>query len=144
LNYQILGPGGQRITVVSAVYDSATDTVTLVPAERLNIHRRYRLTVNGTAPAGLTNPSGVLLDGAGNGQPGSDHVTSITSRNLAGRAGKLPTLGLVDAARSRADSVQRLPHRPEAKLHTAAVDHLLATGSLHVRAGDRARHRAHS
>ena len=68
LNYQILGPGGHRITVVSAIYDSATHTVTLVPAERLNIHRRYRLTVNGTAPSGLTNPSGELLDGAGNGQ----------------------------------------------------------------------------
>ena len=63
-NYQIVGPGGHQITVVSAIYDSATHTVTLVPAERLNIHRRYSLTINGTAPSGLTNPSGQLLDGA--------------------------------------------------------------------------------
>ena len=110
-NYQILGPSGHRITVVSAIYDSATHTVTLVPAERLNIHRRYRLTVNGTAPFGLTNPSGELLDGAGNGHPGSNYVTSVTWRNLAGRASKLPTLGLVHAARPRPARTQTSPQQ---------------------------------
>ena len=84
---EIVGPGGHQIRVVSAIYDSATHTVTLVPAERLNIHRRYRLTINGTTSSGLTNPSGTLLDGVGNGEPGSDYVTSITWRNLSGRAG---------------------------------------------------------
>ena len=87
LNYQILGPGGHQIRVVSAIYDSATDTVTLVPAARLKLRVRYRLTVNGKAPSGLANPSGILLDGAGNGHPGTDYVTSITWSNLRGRAG---------------------------------------------------------
>ncbi len=131
-NYQILGPGGHRITVVSAIYDPATQTVTLVPAGRLNIHWKYRLTVNGTAPSGLTNPSGILLDGVGNGQPGSNYVTSITWRNLAGKASKLPTLVLVHAAPPR-PVVTHTPQHPKAVLHTVAVDHLLVTESLHVR-----------
>ena len=49
-NYQIVGPAGRRTKVVSAIYDPATDTVTLVPAERISIHRAYRLTIFGTAP----------------------------------------------------------------------------------------------
>ena len=97
-NYQILGPHGHRITVVSASYNSATHSVTLVPEERLNIHRRYQLTVNGTAPSGLASPSGILLDGAGNGQSGTNYVASITWKNLAGRASKLPTFSLVHPA----------------------------------------------
>jgi hypothetical protein len=104
-----------------------------VPAERLNIHWRYRLTVDGAAPAGLTNPSWVLMDGAGNGHAGSNYVTSITWRNLAGRASKLPTRGLIHAAGPRAAAkVQATPHLVQATLHKAAVDHLLATTALHV------------
>jgi len=138
-NYQILGPAGHRITVVSAIYDPATQTVTLVPAGRLNIHWKYRLTVNGTAPSGLTNPSGILLDGAGNGKPGSNYVTSITWRNLAGKASKLPTLVLVHAAPPRPVVTHTPPQHPKAALHTVAVDHLLVTESLHVRGLLRAR-----
>jgi hypothetical protein len=140
-NYQILGPAGHRIVVISAVYDSATDTVTLVPAGRLNVHWKYRLTVVGNDPSGLTSPSGVLLDGAGNGQPGSDYVTSLTWRNLAGRAGTLPTLGLVDAANLRAITSQTSAHHAQSKSHRSAVDHILAEGSLHVSPGHRALHR---
>ena len=137
LNYQILGPGGHRVKIASAIYDSATDTVTLVPAERLNIHRTYRLTVKGTTPSGLTNPSGIPLDGSANGKPGSDYVTSLTWRNLAGRASKLPTLGLVDAARARSATKQLSTRDARAKLHEAAID-VIMTESSHLRWGHRA------
>jgi Bacterial Ig-like domain (group 3) len=96
-NYTIVGPAGRRIKVTSAIYDAATHTVMLKPSGRLNIHRSYRLTVNGTSDPGLTNLSGTLLDGAGNGQPGSNYVTSLTWRNLAGRANQRPTLAVADA-----------------------------------------------
>jgi hypothetical protein len=132
VNYQILGPSGHGIKVVAAAYDSATHTVTLVPTERLNIHRRYFLTVNGAAPAGLSNPAGVFLDGAGNGQPGTNFVTTITCRNLAGRASKLPTLGLVRGAPPRPTNSLTLPHSKIVSLHIAAVDHLLMTEALRV------------
>ena len=62
-NYQIVGPNGRRIKVRSAVYNAATDTVTLLMSQRLNVHYTYSLTINGTAPAGLTSSTGVFLSG---------------------------------------------------------------------------------
>ena len=132
-NYQLIGPGGHSITVVLAIYDSATHTVTLVLDERLNIRRRYRLTVNGTAPFGLTNPSGELLDGAGNGHPGSNYVQWLTSTNLAGPASRLPTLSLVRRTCPRPARTQTSPDHAQAKLHAKAVDHLLVVEFLHAR-----------
>ena len=147
-NYQVLGPGGHRITVVSAIYDPATQTVTLVPAERLNIHWKYSLTVNGAAPSGLTNPSGVPLGGSGKGQVGSNYVTSITRSNLVGKASKLPTYYLVHKAPPRPSitltSPQHakvaVPKYTKVALHAAAVDHLLVTKSLQVPKKPLARH----
>jgi len=147
-NYQVLGPGGHRITVVSAIYDPATQTVTLVPAERLNIHWKYSLTVNGATPAGLTNLSGVPLDGSGKGHVGSNYVASITWRNLAGKASKLPTYYLVHKAPPRPSitltSPQHakvaVPKYTKVALHAAAVDHLLVTKSLQVPKKPLARH----
>jgi hypothetical protein len=36
------------------------------------------LTVVGTPPGGLTNTSGIFLDGAGTGQPGSNYTATIS------------------------------------------------------------------
>jgi uncharacterized membrane protein len=100
-NYQIVnrgGPGrggnriGKRIAVSSAIYDPTTLTVTLYPAEQLDVHNFYRLTVIGTAPNGLTDTTGLLLDGAGTGKPGSDFVTVISRKTLAGPAPATVTL----------------------------------------------------
>jgi hypothetical protein len=96
-NYLIVGPGGKRIRVRSAIYNSATDAVTLVLAQRLNLTKTYRLTINGTAPSGLTDTDGLLLDGAGTGEPGSNFVTSITRGNLAGSASQRPVAAVVKA-----------------------------------------------
>jgi IPT/TIG domain len=83
-NYQILTMDGQVIPVNSAVYDPATLTVTLVPTQRLSLDIFYQLTVNGTAPNGLTGATGVLLDGAGNGAPGSNFVRMFSGGILVG------------------------------------------------------------
>ncbi len=77
-NYTIVGPGNQRIKVRLAIYDSVTDTVTLVPKGKLNLRQRYQLKVNGKTRTGLTNPAGALLDGADTGRPGSNFATSVT------------------------------------------------------------------
>jgi hypothetical protein len=79
--YTIVGPGGQRIAVGSAVYDAASRTVKLDPVARLNLHKTYFLTVSGTGALGLTGADGLLLDGAGSGRPGSDYTTTITMAN---------------------------------------------------------------
>jgi uncharacterized repeat protein (TIGR01451 family) len=83
-NYQIIALEGSRrsIRIKSAVYDAATRTVTLRPAHRLNLHNRFRLTVVGTEPRGLSDTFGNLLDGQGNGDPGSDFVTIVTAADL--------------------------------------------------------------
>ncbi len=81
-NYRIIGPAGRVIGIESAVYDPTTQTVTLHTRKRINIHYAYELIVDGTAPHGLTNTPGQLLDGADTGQPGSDDRASLTWRNL--------------------------------------------------------------
>ena len=96
-NYQIVGPGGGLIRVKSAKYNSTTNAVTLVLAQRLNLHKSYTLTINGTTSSAVTSYTGVPLDGANTGQPGSDFVTSITQSDLAGSAGQRPIAAVLRA-----------------------------------------------
>jgi hypothetical protein len=81
-DYRIIGHAGGVIRVKSAVYNASTKTVTLHPSQQINIHYRYELIVDGTAPNGLTNTHGQLLDGVDNGKPGSDYRAPLTWRNL--------------------------------------------------------------
>ena len=83
LNYTITNSQGHSIRIASVVYDPSTLTVTISPAARLNIHRSYHLTVIGTAPTGVTDTSGNLLDGALTGEPGSNYVATVTATDLA-------------------------------------------------------------
>jgi uncharacterized repeat protein (TIGR01451 family) len=83
-NYQIvaLGRFPRAIAIASAQYDPTTLTVTLSPVRRLNFHHRFRLTVIGTPPGGVTDTSGNRLAGQHTGDPGSDFVTIVTARDL--------------------------------------------------------------
>jgi large repetitive protein len=100
-NYKIVGLDGHRIKIKSAVYDAATDRVILKPVQRLSIHHKYTLTINGTSSSGVASPTGLLLDGARTGHPGSKYVASVTWRNLAGRVSQAPALARVyEAAKS--------------------------------------------
>lgn len=81
-NYLIIGPGGGLIGVDAAVYNSATQSVTLHPHRRLDLHLRYILVVKGAGPGAITDTAGRPLDGAGTGQPGSNYVTTVDASNL--------------------------------------------------------------
>jgi hypothetical protein len=81
-DYSIIGPAGQSIAIRSAVYNPETLTVTLRPSQRISVHKTYELTVDGTAPHGLTNRFGQLLDGKNTGRPDSDYRTTLTWREL--------------------------------------------------------------
>jgi hypothetical protein len=70
----------------AAVYDPANLSVTLFPAHQLNLHIFYQLTVNGTAPSGLTGATGIRLDGLGNGTSGTNYVRMFSGGILAGPA----------------------------------------------------------
>ena len=99
-NYQIAGPGNHRIKVRSAMYNSAMDAVTLRLAQRLILRTTYQLTINGMPTSGLKNPEGLFLDGAGNGQPGTNYVALVTRSNLAGAVGQ-EEVAKSSAARAR-------------------------------------------
>jgi hypothetical protein len=58
------------LALVSALYDSTKLTVTLIPARPIAKGQRAVLTVRGTAPDGVADRCGNLLDGNGDGLPG--------------------------------------------------------------------------
>jgi hypothetical protein len=70
-------PHARPIPIASAVYDPAAQSVTLAPRHRLALHGYYRLTVNGTSPAGVRSTGGLFLNEWGKGQPGSDYVAIV-------------------------------------------------------------------
>jgi Right handed beta helix region len=78
----------RAIPIRYARYNAASQTVTIRPIHRLPLRRTFLLTVVGTPPGGLTNTSGVFLDGAGTGQPGSDYTGIINRKSLAGEVGR--------------------------------------------------------
>ena len=81
-NYKILDPKNHTVGIASAVYNPQTDTVTLRPRKRINLHEAYQLKVFGSEVGGLTDARGTLLDGENNGVPGSDYATTLTWRNV--------------------------------------------------------------
>ncbi len=128
-NYQIVTMGGQGrsgnlvghvIRINTASYDAATLTVTLFPAERLDLNNLYQLTVNGMSPKGLTGATGVPLDGKGNGVPGTNYVRIISGKLLAG-----PAPSMLAAARKRSVAHLRLKGS-----QASAVDALSVSGKL--------------
>jgi hypothetical protein len=83
-NYVITDPCGHRLRVLRAVYDPDKLTVTLHPAQRINVHDPYGFTVVRKGPTGLRNLYGQLLDGKHTGKPGSDYHLVLTWRQLLG------------------------------------------------------------
>jgi len=81
-NYQIVGPGGRTVAIDSVTFDSALNSVTILPKSRVNIHHTYKLTVRGTGPGGVRDVEGRLLDGANTGVPGSNYVGSLTWKSV--------------------------------------------------------------
>ena len=81
-NYVLADPAGRRIGFKSVSYDSSARTVTLRPSQRVDLHENYRLTVSGANPNGVASTDHTLLDGLGDGQAGTDFVTTLTWRNV--------------------------------------------------------------
>jgi hypothetical protein len=81
-NYKLVGPAGRSLSIRSAVYDPTSNTVTLRPGTRVDLHDTYQLTVIGTGVKGVTNTQGTLLDGADSGQPGSNYTAALTWKNV--------------------------------------------------------------
>ena len=71
------------------------------------MHLGYALTINGLAPDGVSGLTGVLLDGAGTGQPGSNFQAIFGREILAGPAGDQP--GLRNSVGRRPQGLGRRP-----------------------------------
>jgi hypothetical protein len=81
-NYRITDPAGRSVGISSAVFDPKTNTVTLRPAERINLHHTYHLTVIGTGPDGVRSTTGLLLDGTDKGTADSNYKGTLDWRNV--------------------------------------------------------------
>jgi hypothetical protein len=69
------GKGAKTIKLSRASYSSATDQVTLTVKKPFKLTAKpIELTVNGVGSSGLQDAEGRLIDGANNGQAGSDAV----------------------------------------------------------------------
>ena len=67
----------------SAKYDAANDSVILTPRKPFALKARpLQLLIDGTSPSGLQDIVGRYLDGADNGQAGSDAVVSISKSGV--------------------------------------------------------------
>jgi hypothetical protein len=71
----------RSVRIKAAAYAPSARTVTLTVAGRINLHRGVQLTVAGSGASGLATVSGILLDGRGDGQPGSNYVAVVTTAN---------------------------------------------------------------
>jgi hypothetical protein len=84
----------EPIRIATADYNPSAGTVRLQPIyrgkPRLPLHARYRITVIGEPPDGLTSPQGVPLDGACDGTIGSNYVHTFGAKALAGRVTDAP------------------------------------------------------
>jgi uncharacterized repeat protein (TIGR01451 family) len=143
-NYRLapIGPKGHlgpEIRLASAVYDPLTLTVAIHPARHVYLFQRYELVVNGEAPHGVASPARVLIDGRGNGEPGSDYVNVFGPRILAGPYWGFPVRTIPRARHSHAGRVHSttkvsrpVPHGP---LSTVRSGRIGATAAGRIRAG---------
>ena len=113
---------GALIPVNSAVYDPASLTVTLLPSQLLSLQVFYQLTVNGMPPSGLTSATGVPIDGAGTGTPGTDFVRMFSGGILAGPA---PVMQIAQPKRFLAEQreLAALEKKIAAEPHRLAAAH---------------------
>jgi hypothetical protein len=60
--------------------------VTLRPVNRMNLHRRYSISIDGSRPTGVQDAAGELLDGTRSGTSGTDYVGEIIDKDLVIRS----------------------------------------------------------
>jgi hypothetical protein len=74
----------------SAAFNPANDTVTLVAKQAFSLAKPLQLTINGTAPSGLQDSSGQLIDGANTGMAGGNAVAVIRRNGVTLNAAAPP------------------------------------------------------
>ena len=126
-NYQITDPAGGSVRIRSAVFNAATNTVTLRPMDRINLHHTYHLKLIGTGPGGIRNTQGELLDGADAGSADGDYTGTLTWRNVVLTPAELrkyvhPSQGKPAGAMNRACGKKDLADDWRRRLQTPATN----------------------
>ncbi len=81
-NYELIGATkGQVISFGAPAYNPVTHTVTIVPSAPLASNQYFEIEVLGTGPTAIRDIAGNILDGAGNGAPGSNYVAYFGQGN---------------------------------------------------------------
>ena len=78
-DYQLVAPGlgNMVVPLTPQSYNSSKFSVTLVPSVALPSGQFYYIQIVGSGPTAIRDIGGNLLDGAGNGQPGSSYQASF-------------------------------------------------------------------
>ena len=92
----------------SAAFNPANDTVTLIPKKAFTVAKPLQLTINGTAPSGLQDTSGQLIDGDNNGTAGGNAVAMIRRNGVTMNA-VAPTAPVMSSPTPRAPPVMSNP-----------------------------------
>ena len=77
-NGSFTAKNAKPIKLVSAVYNSTNDTVTLTPKKKFVLSKKAQLVVNGEPPSGLEDSESRLIDGNHDGQAGGNAVAVLT------------------------------------------------------------------
>ncbi len=72
----------KKIKLSSAAYNSSADSVTLTLKKPLKLTKPLEVVVDGVGSSGLHDAEGRLIDGANNGQAGSNAVGTITKNSV--------------------------------------------------------------
>lgn len=77
------GKGTRQIPISSASFNSATNEVTLLPRKAFALTKAVQLVVNGTAPSGLEDAHGRLIDGNHDDVAGGNAVAVLRHKSVA-------------------------------------------------------------
>lgn len=80
--YRLVDQRGRPVKIRSVSLDPTGQVVTIQPATRLPLARRFRLTLAGSGAAGLTDTTGRLLDGDNDRQAGGDYSAIVDRSRL--------------------------------------------------------------
>ena len=67
-----VGGANTFLSIAGAIYNASNNSVTLIPSSPLSANKFYGLMINGSNPAAVTDVSGNVLDGDGNGVAAGD------------------------------------------------------------------------
>ena len=110
-NYRIVDSRGHAIHVAGVRFDPVANEAIIMPHSRLDVHKKYRLTVIGSGVKGLADMTGTGLASSTNGKD----FTAIIDRSIL--AGQTPYRTVVPAHAAGVHTA-----------HHAALDHVLAHG----------------